>query len=376
MTLLHKMASDPTGLSAAARPALRDSVLVLEGDGAELHFVCTSSSTCKTFSVDPIARRIVGLLDGSRCVAELEAHLHDVPGYAAGYVNEVLDVLHEEDLLAAPVSAAEIAQLSLTERERYSRQLGLLEELAREAGMKVAGPTLQATLRSATVVVLGTGGLGSWLLTSLAAAGIGRLVVCDADTVELSNLNRQILFGTSDIGRLKTEVAAERLNALDPDIAVEPVNGIVRGPDDVASVADGADLVINCADRPSVAVTSDWVSAACLPRGVPHIVGGAYAYHVGSLGLTVLPGRTPCWDCAREEVGRQPATVLRGRESAGPSLAMFSAVSANLAAYDAVRLLLDLPPVTAGRLGEFDFRTLTLRWREIPNRCSHVRRPE
>jgi molybdopterin/thiamine biosynthesis adenylyltransferase len=369
------MTSPPTESIAVTRPALRDSVLVLEGDGSELHFVLTSSSTCKTFSVDPIAHRIVGLLDGTRTVPELEAHLLDVPGYTAGYVNEVLDVLHEEDLLATPSSAAESARLSSTERERYSRQLSLLEELAREAGVTAAGPTLQATLRAATVVVLGAGGLGSWLLASLAAAGVGRLVVCDADTVELSNLNRQILFGTSDIGRLKSEVTAERLAALDSNITIEPVNLIVRGPGDVARLAEGADLVINCADRPSVAITSDWVSAACLTRGVPHIVGGAYAYHVGSLGLTVLPGRTPCWTCAREEVGRPSEMVLHGRQGAGPSLAMFSALSANVIAYDAVRVLLDLPPVTAGRLGEFDFRTLALRWREIPNPCSHVRSP-
>ena len=144
-------------------------------------------------------------------------------------------------------------------------------------------------------------------------------------------------------------------------------------PDDVGLLADGADLVINCADRPSVALTSDWVSAACLARRIPHIVGGAYAYHVGSLPLTVLPGRTSCWQCARDDVGGETREMIGGRPGAGPSLAMFSAVTANIAAYDAVRVLIGLPPVTAGRLGEVDFRTLALRWREIPNPCSHVR---
>lgn len=357
----------------ATRPALRASVMVFEGDGDDLHFLLTSSSVRKTFTVDPVARRMVGLLDGTRTIPELEAQLRDAPGYTDGYVNELLDVLHDEDLLASPSSGTDMARLSTAERERYSRQLSLLEELAREAGISASGASLQAALRTATVVVIGTGGLGSWVLLSLAAAGVGHVVVCDPDTVELSNLNRQILFGASDAGRLKAEVAAERLAAIDPSITVDTSRLAVSGPDDVGLLADGADLVINCADRPSVALTSDWVSAACLARRIPHIVGGAYAYHVGSLPLTVLPGRTSCWQCARDDVGGETREMIGGRPGAGPSLAMFSAVTANIAAYDAVRVLIGLPPVTAGRLGEVDFRTLALRWREIPNPCSHVR---
>jgi hypothetical protein len=154
---------------------------------------------------------------------------------------------------------------------------------------------------------------------------------------------------------------------------VETVDLAIAGPQDVAPLAARAGLVINCADRPSVAETSDWVAAACLERGVAHIVGGAYAYHVGALGLTVVPGRTPCWECARDTVGREPAAPVRGRRGPGPSLAMFSAMTANLIAYDALRVLLGLPALTAGRLGELDFRTLAVRWRELPRPCSHVR---
>ena len=103
-------------------------------------------------------------------------------------------------------------------------------------------------------------------------------------------------------------------------------------------------------------------------------MGGAYAYHLGSLGLTVLPGRSPCWKCARAAVGGNGGTALRGRQSAGPSLAMFSAVTANLLAWDALRVLLGLPPATAGRLGELDLATFALRWRDIPGPCRHVER--
>jgi len=349
-----------------SRPALRDSVLVLEGEADELHFVMTSSSTRKTFAVDDMTRRLIPLLDGSRTLPELEVEVQDAVSYTPGHLRDVLGVLDAESLLALPTHTE--APLEPHERERYARQLGLLEELAREDGLPAAGEALQARLRSATVAVVGTGGLGTWLLASLAAAGVGRLIVCDFDRVELSNLNRQVLFGAADIGARKTEVAAERLAVLDPALVVETLERAVGGVEDVVPLAEAADLVINCADRPSVAETSDWVAAACVPRGVPHIVGGAYAYHVGSLGLTVLPGRTACWQCARDAVGAARDGVVRGRRGPGPSLAMFSAVVANLLAWDAVRALLGLRPATAGRLGEIDFRTLDIRWRDIPRR--------
>jgi len=348
----------------AFRPALRDSVLVLDGEADQIQFVVTSSSTSTTFAVDDMTRRLIPLLDGSRTVRELEAEVRDAASYTPAHLGDVLGVLDAEALLAVRPPAE--PALAPHERERYARQLGLLEELAREDGRAEAGEALQARLRAATVAVIGTGGLGTWLLASLAAAGVGRLIVCDFDRVELSNLNRQVLFGSADVGTSKTTAAAARLAAIDPAVAVETRELEVTGDGDVAPLAEAADLVINCADRPTVRQTSDWVAAACLPRRVPHIVGGAYAYHVGSLGLTVIPGRTACWQCARDGAGPLRDVVLRGRQGPGPSLAMFSAVVANLLAWDATRVLLGLPPATAGRLGEIDFRTFAIRWRDVP----------
>jgi molybdopterin/thiamine biosynthesis adenylyltransferase len=289
----------------------------------------------------------------------------------------VLDVLDTEALLAIPTRSSAPA-LTPDERARYTRQLGLLEELSRDDGRGAAGEELQARLKASTVAVIGVGGIGTWLLSSLAAAGVGRLIVCDTDRVELSNLNRQALFGAADVGVSKTEAAAAHLRALNPAVTVEQRELFLRGPEDVYALAEEADVIINCADRPSVLQTSEWVAAACVPRGTPHIVGGAYAYHVGSLGLAVVPGRTACWRCAGEEVGVTREGVVRGRSGPGPSLAMFSAVVANLVAWDAVRILLGMPPTTGDRLGEIDFRTLDIRWRDIPRRpdcpaCSNVR---
>jgi hypothetical protein len=130
------------------RPALRDSVIVVKGVENELHFLLTSSSTRKTFVTDDMARRLVPLLDGTRTMPELDEQLRDATAYTPEHLRAVVELLENEALLAPP--AAEHG--ALTARDRHSRQLSLLEELARdEAPMRpVPGEVLQSRLHSAT----------------------------------------------------------------------------------------------------------------------------------------------------------------------------------------------------------------------------------
>jgi hypothetical protein len=185
-------------------------------------------------------------------------------------------------------------------------------------------PHEEERLRAATVAVIGTGEPGSAVLAALATAGVGRLVLCDA----------------------RTQAAAERLRAIAPEVTVLARDRAPVGPTDVAPLAALADVVVDCAGSPGA------TSAACLRRGVPHIVGA------GALGLTVIPGRTACWKCA--------GPLARG-ESAGP-------LAATVMAQDAVRVLLGRRPLTAGRLAVLDPGTRELSWRPLPGRCRHAAR--
>jgi molybdopterin/thiamine biosynthesis adenylyltransferase len=364
------------------RPGVRDSVLVFSSDDT-LTFLLTSSSTVRTYRTDELGRSLVALLDGTRTPAELDVALADVPGYSSERVRELLAFLRSESLLRG--SDASCDGPGSVSSPRYDRQLRLLQDVCDEQGSALTGHDLQARLRGARVVVVGTGGTGSWLLTSLAMVGVGTLRICDFDTVELSNLNRQVLFTSADIGRDKSAAAAERLSLLNPDVSVEPVVLRLDEHTDLEPVIAGADLVVNCADRPSTLDTSGWISRACLPRGVPHIVGGSYAYERGVLGTTVLPGRSPCWPCLQAVVGNDlPGTgaALLGPRGPGASLAPLTAVIANVLAWESVRLLTGMPPLLAGRWGEIDFSTLQVGWREFRARsdcptCQHIdRRPQ
>ena len=178
------------------------------------------------------------------------------------------------------------------ERRRYDCQLVLGE--VGEAG--------QQKLREAAVAVVGAGGLGAPALYYLAAAGVGRVGIVDDDVVELSNLQRQVLFGTADLGRAKAEVAAERLRALNPEIAVEPHR--LRLCAATADVPGGYDVVVTAVDNfPARFLIND----ACVLGGKT-LCDGAVLRLTG-LAMTIRGGQTACYRCLFPEAPPAAAVV-------------------------------------------------------------------
>ena len=171
--------------------------------------------------------------------------------------------------------------ISGRERQRYDCQLVL----------KDVGERGQEKLRNASVLVVGAGGLGAPVLYYIAAAGVGRIGIVDDDVVELSNLQRQILFTTEDIGRSKAECAAVRLRALNPDVRVEPHAVRLMAANTLALVR-GYDVVVTAVDNfPTRYLLND---ACVLERKT--LVDGAVLRMVG-LAMTVKGGETACYRC-------------------------------------------------------------------------------
>lgn len=156
-------------------------------------------------------------------------------------------------------------------------------------------------LRAAHVAVIGLGGAGSLLAQALTAVGVGRLTLVDGDTVEPSNLVRQILFNPDQTGRGKAECLAEQLQRFSPYTEYRVRPEYVRGKDDVRHSVDGADFVAVCADAPRF-VLNRWIDKVCKENGTPYL--GAFA---GSVGPLYTPTASGCFGCLehrlREELG-------------------------------------------------------------------------
>jgi molybdopterin-synthase adenylyltransferase len=185
----------------------------------------------------------------------------------------------------APAPEAPAGGLSDAELERYSRQL-VLPEWSEAA---------QLALRGASVLVIGAGALGSPVATYLAGAGVGRLGIVDDDPVELSNLHRQHLHYTPDVGVAKAHSAAAKLGFLNPEVIVEPYQ-VRLEESNAAALVQGNDVVVDCSDS---FATRYAVNAACCAAGPALVEGGV----LGQAGLvmSIRPGRTACYRCAFPE---------------------------------------------------------------------------
>ena len=188
--------------------------------------------------------------------------------------------------------------LSEGELERYSRQLVLPEWSG----------SSQERLKEASVIVVGAGALGCPVATYLAAAGVGRIGLVDSDPVELSNLHRQPLHHTADIGVNKAESAAAKLVALNPEAQVEPYPVRLDASNARAIVA-GADLVVDCSDSFD---TRYVVNDACCAEGIDLVEGGVLGF--SGLVISIRPGAAACYRCAFPAVP-PPDTVPSCREA-------------------------------------------------------------
>jgi len=224
------------------------------------------------------------------------------------------------------------------EIERYARHLVLSE---------VGGPG-QQKLAAARVLIIGVGGVGGPAALYLAAAGVGTIGLVDADTVGLSNLQRQIAFSTDDIGSSKVAVASERLTALNPHVRVD-AHPFVLTADNAAGLIAGQDLVLDGTDDFG---TRFIVNAACVAAGVP-LVSGALGRWSGQVG--VFSGR-PCYRCLVSEAPPEAETCAR----VGVVGALAGIVGA-MTALEAIKLITGAGEPLTGRLMLYDGLSATAR---------------
>jgi bacteriocin biosynthesis cyclodehydratase domain-containing protein len=254
-------------------------------------------------------------------------------------------------------------RLEPDEAERFARQLPYFAETADPA-------VLQRRLREATVAVLGCGGLGTWTLAALAGLGIGRLTLVDHDTVELTNLNRQILYGVADIGAPKADCAARWVAALDPRIDLRVIRRRIEGEADAAAAIDGADAVVLAADWPPYEL-GRWVNRACVAARTPFVLAGQQP-PVLKIGPTYVPGRGPCFACHERRLAAEfplypeLAEHRRRHPTAATTLGPASGVVGTYVALELLHLLTGGGAVaTQGRALLIDMRTLDQRWETI-----------
>ncbi|WP_084516890.1 HesA/MoeB/ThiF family protein [Microtetraspora niveoalba] len=268
---------------------------------------------------------------------------------AVAIVAQLVGTGHIED-----AGATEAPELSRRERDRYSRGHAFFRWV--DLTPREHGWDAQLRLRRSRVLLIGVGGAGASTALALAASGVGVLHLVDDDRVELSNLNRQLLYAEEDVGRPKVDAAVERLKALNSDIEVTGASSRVRSEHELADLLPGFDVLALCADEPKgedgIRV---WASRACFDAGIPW-VGGGYSGPLVTTGVFV-PGRGACYECMQRIEDRKRIPPGDRRTGApnrpvdlggGGAIATSAGLCGNLVAHGVLRVITGVPAIIAG----------------------------
>ncbi|WP_308446400.1 HesA/MoeB/ThiF family protein [Chitinimonas sp. BJYL2] len=228
---------------------------------------------------------------------------------------------------------------------RYSRHI-LLDEVGIEG---------QRAIRAATALIIGMGGLGSPAALYLASAGVGRLLLADADVVELTNLQRQIVHRHDTLGLLKVESARQTLHGVNPDIEIVTLPERLAGDALRAAVAQ-ADVVLDCSDN---FPTRHAVNRACMLAGKPLVSGAAVRFDGQFAVFDPRVADSPCYRCLFAEDGEASDGPCATFGVFAPLVGIVGAMQAA----EALKLLIGMPGVPLGVLQTLDLRTHE--WRRL-----------
>lgn len=323
----------------------------MESPQGDLYLLRPSAGTdVQIEKPDEDGRRLLAALDGSHELEELEER------FGAAEVGDLIAQLEELGLIEDATDDELIPEAVL---ERFDRQIRYFSDIT-------TGPTpsqCQARLEASRVVVLGVGGLGGWSAWALACCGVGEMLLIDGDRVERSNLNRQTLYTEADIGRVKVEVAAERLAAFNSSIRLPAIAERLEGEEAIAAAIAGYDFVIDAADWPAHDI-EEWVNSACFAARIPYITMSHFP-PIARVGPLYVPGTTGCFACQLAAYRRTyplfDAAIEQRRAKPSPAatLGPACALIGGHVALDIMHRLTGLcEPSTQGVAHIYDLRTM------------------
>ena len=242
--------------------------------------------------------------------------------------------------------------LTRNERQRYDRQIML-------AGIGEEG---QEKLKRAKVFIAGAGGLGCAVSTYLVAAGVGQIRLVDYDRVELSNLNRQVLYWNKDIGRTKVFSATEKLKQLNQEVELEGITEKITEAN-VHQLVNGFDLIVDALDN---LPTRYLLNKTALDKNIPFFHGAVHGFE--GRAMTIIPGKSACLWC-----------VYRGAIGEGklPVLGVTPAVIGCIQAAEAIKYIVGISALLTDRLLIYDglnmkFSELKVKKHQNCEQCGHI----
>jgi bacteriocin biosynthesis cyclodehydratase domain-containing protein len=337
------------------RPRIKRTTEDIETPDGDIYLLRPSAENdIRIEKPDAEERRLLAAVDGERTVVELRAE------FGAKEVDDLIAQLQELEVVE---DAADDELLDPGELERFDRQLRYFSDV----GTSETPPSeCQRRLREAKVAVLGVGGLGGWAAWALACCGVGEMWLIDGDRVEISNLNRQILYTEADLGLLKVECAAARLRSFYSGARITTEARRLESEADIAEFIAGSDVVVDAADWPAHDIER-WCNSACFAAGIPYITMSHFP-PIARVGPLYVPGVTGCFVCQEIAYRRDyplfdvAVEQRRAKPSPAATLGPACGMIGGQVGMEVLHLLTGLSrPSTQGAAHIYDLRTMEVK---------------
>ena len=345
-------------------PRIRSSVGIVKVNDHAVEFFKGNTRRSIILKVNAEITKIICTLDGNRTMEEIEKDYH-MDSKTSVQFEKLIFFLKANGIVMDAAS-----RIINDDRIVYSRVFSMLEDYS--SSEDDVQKAWKAIIRS-TVLIVGLGAVGSWIAATLVQSGVKNLILMDCDQVELSNLHRQWGYRECDIGKEKTAVLKERLQSLDSTVNVTCIHSFLTKDNLDELITVPIDLVIDCADKPTVDQTAEWIGAYCMEHSIAHIIAGGYNLHLSLIGQTIIPFQTACVKCFETQLKEQNEIELtKMKKLAQPnrkigSIGPLCTISASIAALEAIKVLSGLiPPGNCSRRGEFNIHSMDIKFHSYP----------
>ncbi|WP_061996558.1 ThiF family adenylyltransferase [Clostridium sp. ATCC 25772] len=345
------------------KPKIRSSVGVVKLDDNIVEFF--KGNTRESFMVKVNAEKILKILkemNGENTLLDIKNKLN-LDEKSIEQIEKLVDILKERSIIVDE----EIRNIEL--REKYGRVFSMLEDYCKTEDEVLSS---WMNIRNSRIVIIGLGAVGSWIAANLVQLGVRNFIFIDPDEVEITNIHRQWGYGEGDVGKKKTEVLTNRLLEIEDDLVIKSVNIKIEERVLERVINESVNLIINCADKPTVDQTSEWVGEYCMVKNIPHIIGGGYNLHLSLIGQTVIPNKTACVKCfeiqlkERNQLETSNMKKLARETRKIGSFGPMCSLAASFAATDAFKVLSKIiDPTNINRRGEFNINTMDIKYHYV-----------
>ncbi|MDG6900120.1 MAG: ThiF family adenylyltransferase [Nitrososphaerota archaeon] len=290
--------------------------------------------------------RVLSLVDGRNTIKEIIDSCSGLnPPIGARNVNHILETLFSKGLLEDTTEPIP-KELTAKDLQRFDRSFNYFSLADHTPGHSKYDN--QVKLKRSKVVIIGLGGAGSAVASSLAAAGVGELVLADNDVVQLSNLNRQMIYDENDLGKLKVERASLKLGMLNSDIRIYGHNSMISSAGDIEKLIDGANAFVLAADTPEE--IGGWSNRAALATNTPWFECGYDGPRIVVTGY--VPYKTGCAECRKILAKRANPLVDLADSHTKPNAVIgpVAAISGQFCALDVIHFLTGMQTNVVGKV--------------------------